>query len=161
MELAPEYCKNIVVGVIYKGAFEWYVTPSDLWQMDLIMLYDAYVKKLKEMGRSQKQIDYELGNIDKFCSYRFGIKVLDTDTAPLFLKNISKYRTDTDELKEWFGIENDKSNVWPILLVDFDKKHLVSCCPEPLGFENSVPSGWKGEYRNFLGDVPENKVYWK
>lgn len=161
MELAPEYCENIVVGVIYKGIFEWYVTPNDLWQMDLIMLYDAYVKKFTEMGRSQKRIESEIGDIDKFCSYRFGIKVLDTDTAPIFLQKILKYRTDTAELKEWFDIEDDKSNVYPILLVNFDKKQLVSYCPEPLGFESSVPSCWKGEYRSFLGDVPENKVYWQ
>lgn len=160
MELCPEYCKNIVVGVVRNKTFEWYVTPADLWNMDLVPLYEGHLRWYREQGRSQKRIDHELGDLEKFCSYRFGIKVLDTDTADLFFEKAARYRADTAELKEWFDIEDDKNGVYPTLLVDFDRKVLYSDCPEPLYFEDHVPKGWTGEYRRFSEFIPNDKIYW-
>jgi hypothetical protein len=161
MELAPEYCKNIIVGVIYKRAFEWYVTPEDIWFLDLKANYEALKSWYAREGRSEKRFMHEVGDFERFIGYRYGIGIVDTDTAEDFLNNIGHYKAGTDELAEWFGIEDDKSNVWPILLVDFDKKHLISYCPEPFGYENCAPPGWKSEYRDFLNEVPQDKIYWK
>lgn len=34
MELLPEYCKNVIVGVIHKNVFSWYVTEIGIWYLD-------------------------------------------------------------------------------------------------------------------------------
>ena len=161
MELAPEYCKNIVAGVIYMGRFEWYVTPNDIWFLDLRIMYDALKRWYEREGRTEKRFMHEVGDFEHYTGYRYGIGVVDNSTAERFLSAIDKYRAGTDELKEWFGIEDDKSNVYPILLVDFDRKRLISYCPEPFSYEDYVPEGWTGEYMDLTGFVPENKKYWK
>ncbi|MBP3856349.1 MAG: hypothetical protein IK990_12150 [Ruminiclostridium sp.] len=160
MELAPEYCENIVVGVIHKRLFEWYVTPNDIWFLDLNIMYDGIKKWYAEEGRTEKRFMHEVGDFEHYCGFRYGIAVVDTDTADKFLAKIGRYRVETEELREWFGIEDDKRNVLPILLVDLDSRRLISYCPEPLGYENYVPAGWKGEYKDFLGLVPNGKIYW-
>lgn len=161
MELAPEYCENIIVGVIYKRQFEWYVTPNDIWYLDLHIMYDGIKRLYAEEGRTEKRFMHEVGDFEHYIGCRYGIAVADTDTADKFLMKIGRYRAETAELKEWFGIENDKTNVFPILLVDFDSRHLISYCPEPLGYENYVPKGWSAEYKDFTGLVPEDKQYWQ
>lgn len=160
MELVPEYCENIVAGVIYKGHFEWYVTPYDIWFLDLDKRYEAYRRWYIENGRTEKRFIYDLGDKEHYFGHRYGIGIADKDTADKLLSKIDKYRTETAELKEWFDIENDKTNVYPILLIDFDKKRLVSYCPEPFGYENYVPKGWVGEYKDIIGLVPIEKIYW-
>jgi len=41
-KVLPKKNKNIVVGVIYKRHFEWYVAPRKLWKMDYRKLYSVW-----------------------------------------------------------------------------------------------------------------------
>ncbi|MBQ6462179.1 MAG: hypothetical protein IJJ59_02505 [Pseudobutyrivibrio sp.] len=48
----------------------------------------------------------------------------------------------------------------PSLYIDFDNKQLISYYAEPESFEDFVPDGWTGEYREFENQIPENQKYW-
>ncbi len=38
-KVLPKYGENIIVGVMFKKHFEWYVAPKNLWKMDYKKLY--------------------------------------------------------------------------------------------------------------------------
>lgn len=80
----PEYCKNVIVGVIYKKKFAWYITKKDIWYLDYNKRYQAWKEWYKNMGRSEKRFDFEIGSIEKFCRERFDIQIVDTEKADIF-----------------------------------------------------------------------------
>ena len=78
MELLPEYCENIIVGVIYKKTFLWYVTKTDIWYLDYDKKYRMLKQYYSDMGRSQKRFEHEVGSFEYFCGNRWGIKIIDS-----------------------------------------------------------------------------------
>ena len=30
----PEYCENVIAGILYKRTFNWYITSKLIWRMD-------------------------------------------------------------------------------------------------------------------------------
>lgn len=50
MELLPEYCENIIVGVINKKSFSWYVTKTDIWYLDYGKKYRMLKQYYSDMG---------------------------------------------------------------------------------------------------------------
>ena len=162
MELFPEYCNNIIVGVIYKKTFSWYVTKIGIWYLD----YDKYYKMLKQqyidMERSQKRFEYEVGSYENFCGSRWGIKIVDSDKdINTFISKIEKYKASCTELKEYRDIADDISDYYPVLLVDFDKKCLYNYIQEPYYLQEYVPKGWKGKYDNFYTLIPQDQVFFQ
>ena len=84
-------------------------------------------------------------------------------TKNLFLENIKRYRIEAEELKEMLMGESDydeKLAYNPSVLIDFESKVLASHYAEPESFEDFVPDGWNGEYRNFEMDLPQEQRYW-
>lgn len=143
MKVEPTYAENIVVCVKYKGNWEWYVTKKDFWFLDLI----------------------KDGNDIMRYKYRFGIPIVNEYTVDKFLGYLSDFKVDCIELKMGLleqikSCNNDLLDYLPSLLVDFDAKCLYSLYPEPVPFERYVPEGWTGEYRDFLNQIPNEKVYW-
>ncbi|MET3208728.1 UNVERIFIED_CONTAM: hypothetical protein ABIC26_001667 [Paenibacillus sp. PvR008] len=137
MKLQPEYAQNIIVGVIFEGQWNWYVTEREYWFLNTVM------------------------------EERFGIPILDETTAGAFLGHICEYRVAVDELTSLLSMLADaiehKDEVLefcPTLYVDFDQKILYSLFPELASFEHYVPAGWNGEYQNFLNEVPPSERYW-
>lgn len=160
MLIQPEYCENIIVGVTYMRKFHWYVTNKTIWILDYQKKYDSLEKYYAQIGHSKKQFIYEVGDFNSFCKDRWGISVLNNDSAKVFFSKIEQNEADTDELKKAFDCADDKSDYFPVLYIDFDKRELFSYFPEPENFQDFVPDGWNGVYKNFDNLIPIDKKYW-
>lgn len=149
VNMKPIYAENIVVAIKYDGCVEWYILEKDYCFLDFTKLEEAYQKKGYIVTVDALQ--------------RFGIKIINESTKDLFLCNVKKYKISTEELNKMLMREvdyNDKLAYNPSLLIDFEKKMLISYYAEPESFEKFVPEGWSGEYRNFEMDIPQNQRYW-
>lgn len=141
MYLYPKNNENTVVGVIYKNKFTWYITERDFWFLNTIM---------------------EDGLHDE----RVGIKILDTDTFEVFEKRIERYIVSTEEIREYLELANAYDtyeaffDFLPSFYVNFDSKIFYSLYTEPRSFEDYVPNGWVGEYKDFLELIDEQYRFW-
>lgn len=147
--MKPIYAENLVVAIKHDDCLEWYILEKDYCFLDYTKLEKAYQQK-----------GYDVA-ID--VSQRFGIKTINEATKKIFLRNIEKYKTSTEELNKMLMREidyNDKLAYNPSLLIDFEKKILISYYSEPESFEKFVPEGWNGEYRNFAMEIPKDQRYW-
>jgi len=156
MKINIEYGKNIIVAVRSKEEWAWFVTEKDYWFLDLVKLENAFLIK-----------GYRLLNQGDY-SDRFDISILDETTADKFLHEIIEYKVSKDDLSELIlnlnlndtDYKDSVLEFTPSLFVDFDKRILVSSFPEPASFENYIPDGWIGYYKNFLDQVPVTERYW-
>ena len=147
--MKPIYAENIVVAVRQGGCIKWYILEKDYCFLDYAKLEEVYRKK-----------GYDVVIDD---TLRFGIKVVNEWTQALFLQNIKKYEIAAEELRKMLMNEsnhNDKLAYNPSILIDFENKVLTSYYAEPESFEDFVPNGWKGKYRDFTEDIPEDQRYW-
>ncbi|MED4021403.1 hypothetical protein [Priestia aryabhattai] len=152
--LEPIYAENVIVGVVHKKQFQWYVTDRDLWYLDYVKFAQAFENE----GDSA---------VDEYIEpERKGIEVLSSENAELFLKRIESYKVDAATLLKLFKdkIESGDGEAVldfsPSFLVDFDQKTFYSLFPEPASFEEYVPRDWKGMYENFTALIPETEKYW-
>ncbi|MGG1745130.1 hypothetical protein ABDH94_24030, partial [Bacillus paranthracis] len=106
MKLEPLYAENIIVAVIYKNEFRWYVTDKELWFLDYNKLDNAY----KNLGISIEDNDE--------TEEKNGIKVLDHENVEVFLVRINKYKTTKEELN-YLLLENIKRKNAGEDLLDF------------------------------------------
>ena len=142
----PIYSEEIIVGVIYKRVFNWYITNTELWYLDY------------------GQAGY---SVEEYPEERNNINVLNEDTASTFFENIEKYRISTNLIKKIFLIELNKDreetiyNYNPSLLIDFDKQIFYSNYPEAISFEEYIPDNWTGYFQSFLGKIPSKYRYWE
>src|SRR5262249_43368742 len=87
-------------------------------------------------------------------------------TAAEFLRHLADHRISSEDLRSLLcthlpaDSREDILEYQPALFVDFDARVLKSLYPEPSSFEDFVPDGWKGEYTDFLEDVPAAERYW-
>ncbi len=160
----PEYAENIVVGVVFRQGFVWYVTDKVYWYLD----YTIYERALLASGYNKPLV--------RGYSHRFGIAILNEDVAEHFLSQIEDRRVPANALSEMMLVQrqmyedyssldsldyyNDILDFSPCFLVDFDHKAFASLYPEMIRFELYVPDGWTGAYRNFLTEIPEEERYW-
>lgn len=148
----PIYAENIIVGIYTNKGFNWYITEKDDWILDLRKYYYAYKKR----GFS---IDF-----DFLLQYRHGIEVVDTDNINSLLEeNYVNQKIKSTQLKK-LVIEKQYTqtilDLSPSLYLDFVNKKLYSMYPEPLPFENYVPTGWEGRYEDFTDYLKEKDRYW-
>ncbi|MED3916469.1 hypothetical protein [Priestia megaterium] len=150
--LEPIYAENVIVGVIHKKQFQWYVTDRELWYLDYVKFAQASESHLA----ADEYIEPE----------RKGIEVLNNENAELFLQRIESYKADAATLLKLFENkieskgEEDVLDFSPSFLVDFDQKAFYSMFPEPASFEEYVPSDWKGMYEDFTDLIPKIEKYW-
>ncbi|MCM3783500.1 hypothetical protein M3231_10980 [Neobacillus mesonae] len=135
MKLNPEYAQTLIVGVIFRNTWNWYVTEREYWFLNVEM------------------------------EDRFGIEVLDETTASEFLGHITELRVPTSDLRQLLNSltisqNDDLLEYYPAIYVNFDKRIFYSSFPEPMSFEHYAPPGWTSEYRSFLDNVPEEEKYW-
>ncbi|RUT28015.1 hypothetical protein EJP77_18540 [Paenibacillus zeisoli] len=137
MKLMPEYAQVLIVGVVFRGTWSWYITEREYWFLNTEM------------------------------EDRFGIGILDETTAEVFLDRIDELKVSTselaqklDDLKDVLKSYDEVLEFIPALYVNFDEKVLYSLFPEPISFEHYVPDGWTGLYKDFLDDVPKPEQYW-
>ncbi|MED3942575.1 hypothetical protein [Priestia megaterium] len=150
--LEPIYAENVIVGVIHKKQFQWYVTGRELWYLDYVKFAQAFESHLA---------------VDEYIEpERKGIEILSSENAGLFLKRIESYKAEVPTLLKLFedkiesGEEEDALDFSPSFLVDFDQKAFYSLFPEPALFEEYVSSDWKGTYEDFTALIPETEKYW-
>ncbi|GFN30959.1 hypothetical protein PCURB6_12190 [Paenibacillus curdlanolyticus] len=151
MKYKPMYAENIIVAVIYKNGFSWYVTEKECWILDIIKRANDFLRN---------GYDYELAHV---LESRFQIKVINEDTADLFLSSIYDCKVKALDLKnlvESGDVEDTILSLRPSLYVNFDSKQLFSNFPETLPFERYVPAGWVGKYKSFDEFVPVAERYW-
>lgn len=137
MKLLPEYAQILIVGVVFQNSWTWYITEREYWFLNIEM------------------------------EDRFGIEVLDESTVETFLHKIEEYKMSTleltdmiVELKNVFQYYDEVLEFLPTIYVDFDKREFFSLFPEPMSFEDYVPEGWIGEYKDFYELVPVKERYW-
>ena len=155
MILEPLYAENIIVAVIYKNEFRWYVTDKELWFLDYDKLDHAY----KNLGVSIED--------NEETEERNGIQVLNNENVEVFLLRINQYKTTKEEIN-YLLLENikrknageDLLDFSPVLLINFDNKILYSMFPEPASYENYVPKDWIGTYEDFTEFIPTSEKYW-
>ena len=150
MLVKPKYAMNIIVGVIYKDSFKWYITDKELWFLDLRKLIRAYEAK-----------GLKIPNKEDF-SERYDIDILNKENASIFLEFIEDYQVSTYELNNLL-IEKQYDNIAeivPSLFVDFDREILKSNYPEPASYEYFVPDEWMGKYEGFMNQIPLEERYW-
>lgn len=138
MKTEPEYAQNTIAGVLFRGTFCWYVTEREYWFLNVEM------------------------------EERFGIEILNEETAAAFLQAIQDERVTAAELRDrlyQFRKQHQEGDEWlkfvPSFLVDFDQRQFCSMFPEPASFEHYMPQGWVGSYVDFLDRVPEEQRYWE
>lgn len=155
MVLEPLYAENIIVAVIYKDEFKWYVTDKELWFLDYNKLDNE--SETLDIGVEE---EYE-------ADERKGIKILNRDNADIFLQRINKDIATTEELNSLLckciesRTESDEIlNYSPVLLVNFDDEILYSMFPEPESYEEYVPKEWSSKYEEFTELIPKSQKYW-
>ncbi|NUU79921.1 hypothetical protein [Paenibacillus xylanilyticus] len=138
MKTEPVYAQNTITGVQFHGTWCWYVTEREYWFLNVEM------------------------------EGRFGIEVLNEDTAARFLQAIQDEQVTATELRYYlhqFREQHREGDEWlkfvPSFLVDFDKRQFCSMFPEPASFEHYMPEGWIGTYEDFLDRVPVEERYWE
>ncbi|AJI25205.1 hypothetical protein H8R29_14125 [Priestia megaterium] len=152
--LEPIYAENVIVGVIHKKQFQWYVTDRELWYLDYVKFAQAF------------ENEGDLAVDEYIEPERKGMEILSGENAELFLKRIQSYKADAATLLKLFedkiesGEEEDVLDFIPSFLVDCDQKVFYSLFPEPASFEEYVPSDWKGTYEDFTALIPETEKYW-
>lgn len=155
MVLEPLYAENIIVAIIYNNEFKWYVTDKELWFLDYNKLDNAY----RNLGISIQD--------NNEPEERSGIKVVGNENVDVFLQRVNKYIATKEELN-YLLLENIESksegedllDLSPVLLIDFNNKRLYSMFPEPASYEEYVPKGWSGKYKDFTELIPKSEKYW-
>ena len=150
----PEYAQNIIVGVLFRNTFSWYITDKKYWYLD----YTKYDSALLASGFKGSDIgDY---------SGRFHIAILNEDTAEQFLSHIADKRVLASVLSQMRSArieansQDDLLDFSPCLFVNFDQRQLFSQYPEMIRFEIYIPNGWIGIYRDFTSEIPPDARYW-
>lgn len=163
MAVEPKYAENIIVAVVQRRDWSWYISPRDLWLMDWRRWAEAW-------GHNPDQTDY---------SGRFGIEVLDAGTAKTFFQHMGQYRVTTGHLRALVGKVYDYKglltfsiqeqaellvDLWhliPSLLLDFDNKTFTSNYPEAdFTPELFIPDGWTVIEASMFESVPKAHRYW-
>jgi hypothetical protein len=163
MAVQPKYAENIIVAVVQRREWAWYISARDLWLMDWRRWAEAW-------GQNPDETDY---------SGRFGIQVLDVNTARPFFQQMGQYRVTTGYLRNLVGKVYDYkslqgfsaqeqaellADLWhliPSLLLDFDNKTFTSNYPEAdFTPELFIPDGWAVKEASLFESVPKEQRYW-
>lgn len=151
-----DFNEDIICFVIHNGTYCWYVADKDLWILDSNHLIESW-----------KKVGYTL--LPEWTpEERRSTMVLDSHNVDVFLKQIEYARYSTDELRELLFKEREETlqkgywyyDLYPSLLIDFDKKVLYNGNPEITAYEDFVPRGWRGFYEDFTNKVPLAYRYW-
>jgi hypothetical protein len=139
----------VVVAVRHDGRIRWFRSDRDLWVLDVNKWRNEFISH-----------GYDVPEFTQ--SYRFGIHVIDQQTAARFLEHMSKFEVPRDELsielakrftsaRSWWDVKD----LFPIMFVDFDARKVAAFYSEGTPMERYVPEGWSGEFIDFATEYPE------
>lgn len=140
---------EIIAVIKYNGRFCWFRSDRDLWVLDLNKWSQAFV-----------DAGYQMPEPDP--SERFGIPVLNEKTVDSFLAEMQQYEIFKDDLtkdliarlpgaQSWW----DVGDLFPIMFVDFDRRHVCAFYPQGTPMERYIPDGWTSEFEDFATKYPE------
>jgi len=146
--LDPQYA---VAVVRYKGAIHWRLSDHDNWILDWKKWRNEFVAA-----------GYEAPDLTAAAAKRFGIAVVDQNTAEEFLNAPEVRKLSLDFLRQallerfpsaqsWWDVEF----LFPIAFVDFDNKRFAGFYQNGPRLERYVPDGWVGEFVDFANAYPE------
>lgn len=138
----------------HRGQYHWFRSEPSYWILDAHRWRAAF----REAG-----YDDDLDN----GSHRFGLAVVDEQTASKFIAEMAVYSVPVDVLSDEFLVVNELAEEWfdlaeylPAVFVDFDSKKLWSVHGEPPSLEDHVPRGWHGVVASFFDELPSKEAYW-
>ena len=147
-----EYNRNIVVAVIHKGIFRWFISSREMWVLDYGKWAACY---------PDNDID-----VSEVSEDRNGIEVLDFDSMDFFVENNRSSIHSKEKVEVMFSealrtdYVEDVIEFLPSVYVNFDSLTLISNHYEPFSFELYVPDGWTSSYGKFFDKIPSDKIYW-
>lgn len=147
-EMVPDSVMVILTGIIRNGEFNYYVLPAQLLYLD---------------GRKASE-DCAGGAFYAGIEGRYGIMTVDEAHEDEFFRAIEPHERSCERLLEEVHMclnRYERMDYYADVLIDFDRKHLVSHYQEPFFFEKYVPDGWTSEFREIVDDdFPEDKRFW-
>jgi hypothetical protein len=154
-----EAIEEVVVVVRYKEKIRWFRSNREWWVLDLNKWRDDFIKH-----------GYKVQEFEN--SYRFGIRIVNQETAQHFLDCISAFELSKDELsialaKRYVTASSwwDVSDLFPIMFVNFDNCRVGAFYIEGTPMERYIPDGWIGEFIDFANDYsddvfPVDEKFW-
>jgi hypothetical protein len=147
--MEPIDTEEAIVVIRLNGQFRWFKSNRELWVLDRNKWEDEYINA-----------GFELPEPD--LSERFGIRILDQSTAERFLKEMKRFEISREDLtnglirrfpssQSWW----DVSDLFPIMLVDFDRKHVCAFYFEGIPMERYMPNGWTSDFEDFATKYPD------
>lgn len=143
--------EEVIVVVKHNGRFRWYKSDRDLWVLDL----NKWTKEFLDAGFQVPLSD---------PAERFGIPVVNGETAGRFLTEMEQFEISKDDVsKELVARFPDAQSWWevgdlfPIMLVDFDRRHVCAFYPQGTRMERYTPDGWTSEFEDFLTKYSEER----
>lgn len=150
-KMKPDAIDTVLTGIIRNGTFHYYVLPRQLLYLD------------GQKARSSGAGDAFSAGLEG----RYGIMTVDEAHEDEFFRAIEPHERSCERLlEEVYSCPNkyDRSDYVTEIVIDFDRKHLVSYFREPYFFERYVPDGWtaKREGIGGMADVyiPRDKRFW-
>jgi len=147
--MKPKYAEDIVVAIKDNGLYEWYILSKEIIYLD-------YIKWIESYNRIGFNLPIEAPD-------RFDILVVNNDTKTEFLSNIYDHRISTADLRKMLSQETEsfaKFAYKPAVLIDFDNQIFISDYYETESFEDFIPNGWKGFFKNFSNEIPLEEKFW-
>lgn len=147
----PKYAERIIVGVRNSLGFSWHVSDRDTWIMDIYKYQEAY-----------QNIGYKV-NLEFILSLRNNIPILNENNYIQYLDLNDDEVVSTENLRSEIKIFNKSDTILafqPSIYVDFVKRELYSMYQENIPYEKYIPDGWKGEFLDFIEQIPQNERYW-
>lgn len=151
---------EIVVAIVrHRGQIRWFRSTRELWVLDYRKWRAAFISR----GYSAPELD---------DSDRGGVHVVDSDTAGLFLDFMAEYEVRQDELSHELATRYSSAQSWwdvadlfPIIFVDFDRKHVGAFYPNGTPMEKYLADGWTGAFEDFATEYPaalfpEQNKFW-
>lgn len=147
-EMVPTGILVVLTGITRLGRFHYYVLPRHLLYLD--------AQKAEEAG---EDAPFYAG-----MEGRYGIMTVDEAHEDEFFRAIEPHKRSCERLLEEVHMclnRYERMDYYADVLIDFDRKHLVSHYQEPFFFEKYVPDGWTSEFREIVDDdFPEDKRFW-
>jgi hypothetical protein len=141
--------EEVIVVVKHNGRFRWYKSDRDLWVLDL----NKWTKEFLDAGFQVPESD---------PAERFGIPVVNDETAGRFLAEMEQFEISKDDLSKELVARFPSAQSWwevgdlfPIMFVDFDRKHVCAFYPQGTRMERYIPDGWTSEFEDFLTKYSE------
>ena len=143
--------EEAIVVVRINGRFRWFKSDRELWVLDL----DKWTKDFLDAGFQVPEPD---------PSERFGIPVVNERTAEHFLTEMQPFEIDKEDLARELVVRFPGAQSWwevgdlfPIMLVDFDRRHVCAFYQQGTRMERYVPDGWTSEFEDFATKYPEER----